>query len=125
MSDEEADGVGYAVGRANDFVWTKKAFELLQSGRLAASVSSDLGIQVASVIGPCPRCGHCTRSHQVLDAVRGEPLALLGADRLTGNAGYVRLVVSCTCAEMHAERPEDVAGGCGINFHVDIYVAGQ
>lgn len=110
----------YESAAANDYEWTQKAFDMLVSGALAASVTTQSGIQTASVSGSCPRCGHKFIFRQVLDAVSGESTEMFVRQAMRTQPSYVELTVPCCCAEPHAGRPGQDGHGCGINFRVDV-----
>jgi hypothetical protein len=119
-SDHAEPNVSYETSAPNAYQWTDKAYDLLQAGRLTASVHTKAGIQTATVEGDCPHCHHDVNYRQVFDAVAGEPLSTLG-ERTTGiDVGYVPLTVSCQCTEFHKGRPDKIDHGCGINFRIDV-----
>lgn len=110
----------YETDAANAYEWTSKAFDYLVDGKLSASVEKAGGIRTAVVRGECPRCSDTINFSQVLDAVSGESLTTRGPSRVTRDAGYVELTVTCCCTEPHDGRPASVTHGCGINFRVDV-----
>ena len=54
---------------STDFSWTKKAFEMLESGALHGEVVSREQVVRSRVWGPCPRCGHSLDDRQTHTAV--------------------------------------------------------
>lgn len=119
----DSQGVPYETDAPNAYKWTEAAYDLLQEGKLAASIRSAAGISTATVAGECPHCRDNVNFSEVLDAVAGESLGTLSWERLQPVApddGYVSLTVSCSCTEQHAGRPADINYGCGINFRIDV-----
>jgi hypothetical protein len=111
----------YDTAAPNAYEWTERAFDLLQSGDLAASIETKAGIHTALVTGQCPRCRHAMTFQLVLDTVTGESLGTLSVRKTTyARQEYVALTVSCQCTEPHAGRPGNIDHGCGINFRIDM-----
>jgi hypothetical protein len=111
----------YEMVAPNAYQWTEVAYDMLEDGRLTASITATGGIQTARVDGPCPRCEHPLNVQQILDIVTGEDMATLGSHVATVNVDeYVPLIVPCECTEGHDGRPEGVTHGCGINFRLDV-----
>lgn len=109
----------YEMTQPNDYQWTEKAFEELVAGRLNASITNTGGLRSIDVTGPCPRCGDDVNYSQVLAAIGGEVVGVLGGNDLTTH-DYLSLPVPCRCTGAHDGRPEGVDQGCGINFTIEV-----
>jgi hypothetical protein len=118
--------MAYEKRAPNAYRWTERAYELLERGDLDVTIEVSHGVERVVATGPCPRCDHDVAYRQPLDAVGGEPLAVLGADRLADAPidPYVGLTVSCSCIEDHEGRPDTIKVGCGINFRVEVRANG-
>lgn len=102
------------------FVWTERAFELLETGKLRAEIQQPHpGVRVAHVWGQCPRCGHQLDDWQPLSAVTG----LIGARRPDSathdDADVEPIDVSCGCGMTHLGAPADTTG-CGVSFRIEL-----
>ncbi|MGH3928245.1 MAG: hypothetical protein ACRDS9_24355 [Pseudonocardiaceae bacterium] len=54
------------------FVWTERAFELLETGKLRAEIQERrAGVRWSHMWGQCPRCGHRIDDWRPLSAVTG------------------------------------------------------
>lgn len=102
------------------FVWTERAFELLEAGALQAEIQERrLGGRWSHVWGKCPRCGHAIDDWQPLSAVTG-----LVAGRRRDSAARdvidVELVdIGCGCGTTHPGAPAGTTG-CGVSFRVEL-----
>src|SRR5205807_1522904 len=100
------------------FVWTVRAFELLETGNLRAEIQEHRpGVRSSHVWGQCPRCEHRIDDWQPLSAVTG----LIGRRRsgLADRDADVELVdVSCGCGTTHPGAPPGTTG-CGVSFRVE------
>jgi hypothetical protein len=115
--------VPYETDAPNAYRWTETAYDLLEGGKLTASIRSAGGISTATVSGECPYCRDNVNFSEVLDAVTGESTGTLGWQRAQPSQpddSYVPLTVSCSCTELHAGRPADINYGCGINFRIEV-----
>lgn len=133
-----AQPLPFTTDEANDYEWTKQAYDLLKAGRLRPDVSASKdGIRTLELSGECPRCHHDPAYSQVLDAVAGEDDStfLPTADAVRGRTLAVKLrlrprrdpepspqkfdiVASCQCDAKHPRRPDGVTTGCGANFRL-------
>jgi hypothetical protein len=102
------------------FLWTERAFELLEIGKLRAEIQERRpGVRWSHVWGQCPRCAHQIDDWQPLSAVTG----LLGGRR-KGSAARdtadVELVdIGCGCGTTHPGAPSDMTG-CGVSFRIEL-----
>lgn len=102
------------------FVWTERAFELLETGKLYAEIQQPRrGLRVSHVWGQCPRCGHRIDDWQPLSAVTG----LVGEHRPDSGAGGALDVepvdIGCGCGTTHPGAPADTTG-CGVSFRIEL-----
>jgi len=103
------------------FVWTERAFELLETGKLRAEIQEPrAGARWSHVWGQCPRCGHYIDDRQPLSAVTG----LVGSRRpetFTHNivVDVEPVDVGCGCGTTHSGAPADTTG-CGVSFRIEL-----
>lgn len=114
--------VAYEQHAPNAYEWTKRVYEALTAGNMTANIDGATGSRRLRIEGPCPRCSHEVQFSQLIDAVAGEDggLKTLGRAVTAEQERHLEVVASCRCTEQHAERPDDVTEGCGINFRVDL-----
>jgi len=106
--------------RTTAFVWTERAFVLLETGKLRAEIQERRpGVRWSHVWGECPRCGHRIDDWQPLSALTG----LAGGrrpDSAAREAGDVEPVdIGCGCGTTHPGAPDDTTG-CGVSFRVEL-----
>ncbi|MFF3957116.1 hypothetical protein ACFYY1_28425 [Streptomyces sp. NPDC001890] len=123
--------------QTSDYHWTEVAFELLESGALAAVVMTSDNVSSAVVEGTCPRCAHHFTDRRPLTAVTsgigGSRTGVQGAGgtglvepaRTYGHGDLVVLDVTCSCGTTHpAEASEatepNAVGGCGVSFRIEL-----
>jgi hypothetical protein len=102
------------------FLWTERAFELLEADKLKAEIQERRpGVRSSHVWGQCPRCGHQIDDWQPLSAVTG----LVGGrrpDSAARDTADVELVdVGCGCGTTHPGAPGDTTG-CGVSFRIEL-----
>jgi hypothetical protein len=110
-----------------DYVWTEKAFEMLERGDLHGEVVSRNDVVLSRVWGPCPRCGHALDDRQTHTAVTN----LMGRERRRAGGTeteppgqaispvFHRVDVSCGCGDRHSGAPAGQTG-CGVSFRVEV-----
>lgn len=103
-----------------EFVWTERAFELVEEGKLHAEIQQPrVGVKVSHVWGACPRCGHHLDDWQPLSAVTG----VIGGRRPDPGAHDTTDVepvdVTCGCGTTHPGAPIDTTG-CGVSFRIEL-----
>lgn len=101
------------------FVWTERAFELLETGRLSAEIQQPSpGVEASHVWGKCPRCGHDVDDWQPLSTVTGL-IGSRGPDSAAPGTVAVETVdISCGCGIVHPGAPDDTTG-CGVSFRIE------
>jgi hypothetical protein len=111
--------------------WTEKAFELLQSGALAADVIVKSGVKIVRVDGTCPYCEDHLHYTDSLTAVTEGSEGILppsggGRDRLAadGEPIYEEFTVTCGCSEAHEGDPKK-GTGCGTSFRVSVLIPNE
>lgn len=102
------------------FVWTERAFELLEVGNLQAEIQERRpGMRWSHVWGECPRCRHRIDDWQPLSAVTG----LVGGRRPDSAARDTVDVepvdIGCGCGTTHPGAPGDITG-CGVSFRIEL-----
>jgi hypothetical protein len=98
--------------------FTKRAFELLESGELSLR-TWDERKEILSVMvsGSCPRCLHPHTDTALTMAVGVGEVRML--DKARRRLPTVHSVVfKCKCEEEHAGRDDDVVG-CGLEYRLD------
>ncbi len=120
--DTNGETTPYERDAPNAYTWTKRVYEALTSGDMTANIDGATGSRRLRIEGPCPRCSHEVQFSQLIDAVAGEDggLKTLGRAVTAEQEHHLEVVASCRCTEQHAERPDGVTEGCGINFRVDL-----
>jgi hypothetical protein len=103
--------------------WTQRSYELLQEGRLQASICTQRGIQIERVDGACPYCGDAIGYAAPRTVVTEGSEAKLTADLDYGGDGpaYTSITVTCGCAVTHPGNPAKGLG-CGTTFRIEIEV---
>jgi hypothetical protein len=117
--DGQEDDLPYKAEDPPAYIWTHRAAELRDQGRIVASATLVNGVLGTTVAGPCPRCGHRFVDQQVSHAVVGHP-GVLGDEVDAGSVADVeRVVVTCDCRRTHRGRPSGAKPqGCGISYAV-------
>lgn len=107
--------------RTTAFIWTERAFDLMQQGKLHAEVKEGRpGVLTSHTWGECPRCGDHLDDWQPLSAVTG----LLGnrgreSVRRTADIEPIEVDVSCGCGTVHPGAQADTPG-CGVSFRIEL-----
>jgi hypothetical protein len=119
MSEDASGDSGQRYEKTTAFVWTERAFEFLQIGRLRAEIQqSHPGVEASHVWGQCPRCGHHVDDWQPLSAVTG----LIGSRRpnsaVRDTTDIETVDVGCGCGTVHPGAPADTTG-CGVSFRIE------
>lgn len=123
MSEISDKPLPYERDRPNAYEWTDRAYDMLVAGQLEASVHRRQNLEVAVVVGACPRCRHAFR-FETTNAAIGVGGRTLGPAQPgpTGEArpadDYVPVTASCTCSGEHTGRQAN-EHGCGITFRVE------
>lgn len=112
-----------------DYLWTERAFEMLERYDLHGEVVSRDKIVGSRVWGPCPRCGHILDDRQTHTAVTNlmgrerRPRGATGSGQVGGNTdvAFFAVDVSCGCGSSHSGAPADKTG-CGVSFRVELPV---
>jgi hypothetical protein len=120
MSRDEGTASEQRYEKSTEFAWTKRAFELLETGHLCAEIQQrHPGVRWTHVWGECPRCGHPIDDWQPLSAVTG----LVGGRRPGSAARNIVDVepvdIGCGCGTTHPGAPTDTTG-CGVSFRVEL-----
>ena len=120
MSGDAGTGSEDRYEKSTAFVWTERAFELLQTGKLQAKIQEFRpGVRWSHVWGECPRCGHHIDDWQPLSAVTG----LVGVRRpdsaARNNVDVEPVDVDCGCGTTHPGAPDDTTG-CGVSFRIEL-----
>ena len=110
----------YEHDQPNAYQWTEEAYGRLVAGSLTANVIRQGNVQSVLVKGPCPHCEHDVAFTEILDAVAGEPLGVLGSRIPNSETSYVEVTVSCRCTAADPRRPTGIDRGCGINFLIEV-----
>lgn len=106
--------------KSTAFVWTERAFDLLETGKLKAEIQERRpGVRWSHVWGQCPRCGHRIDDWQPLSAVTG----LVGGRRpdsaARDTADVEPVDIGCGCGTTHPGAPADTTG-CGVSFRIEL-----
>lgn len=106
--------------KSTAFVWTERAFDLLEAGELQAEIQEfRRGVRWSHVWGKCPRCEHRIDDWQPLSAVTG----LVGGRRPGSVAGGTVDVepidIVCGCGITHPGASADTTG-CGVSFRIEL-----
>jgi hypothetical protein len=109
----------YERNRPNAFEWTDKAFDLLDEGRLHGRVDRLAELEVATVVGVCPRCEHTFRFESSRHAVGTGGRTLESDDSTIDPNEFVPVEVRCQCKSDHDGR-HDSEKGCGILFRIEV-----
>jgi hypothetical protein len=105
--------------RPNAYEWTDRAFDLLSSGKLDGRIDRRGDLEVATVVGACPRCPHQFRFESARSAV-GTGGRTLGPNGPLGDPQEFEPVdVRCSCTGTHPGR-QDTEAGCGIVFRIEV-----
>ncbi|MDT0544507.1 hypothetical protein [Streptomyces lonegramiae] len=107
--------------RSSDFIWTGKAYDLLEQDLLHAEISFAGGVLSSRVWGSCPRCAGPLDDRQVLTAI-SDFIASRGTAAEESSGGEPALVavdVTCHCGVLHPNAPEGSLG-CGVSFRVEL-----
>ncbi len=116
-------GQRFAYQRSTDFRWTKRAFELLETGALSVEFHpDDNSPDHADVTGDCPRCAHRIQFQRTLTAVLDQGTRGLQTrpDPVAGRRYTIDVVCSCTVD--HEDAPPNVTG-CGAVFRIEVEAA--
>jgi|SRR5829696_2001362 len=104
--------------------WTERAYNLLESGELKASIISAGGVETARADGKCPYCEDTIHYLEVRTAVTEGTEKTLGADKLEEaeeEARYGSITVTCGCGVSHPNDPTK-GTGCGTTFRLEVLV---
>jgi hypothetical protein len=120
MSEDAGTASEERYERTTAFVWTERAFELLEAGALRVEIQERRpGVRTSHVWGECPRCGHRIDDWQQLSAVTG----LVGGRQPNSSrpdTGDVEPIdIGCGCGCTHPGAPADTTG-CGVSFRVEL-----
>ncbi len=119
MDGEGKSGAAERYERTTAFVWTQRAFDLLEAGTLRAEIRQPRpGVRTSHVWGPCPRCGHDIDDWQPLSAVTGV-VRRTGSEIGSAPAAAEVIDIGCGCGTTHADAPGGVTG-CGVSFRVEL-----
>ncbi|MEU2062671.1 hypothetical protein [Streptomyces sp. NPDC013455] len=105
----------------SDFIWTDRAYDLLERKLLHAAAQVADGILTTKVWGPCPRCSGRLHDVQVPTAI-GDVAGSRGGTEETTAMPEPRVVVvdvTCGCGVAHPDAPEGTMG-CGVSFRVEL-----
>lgn len=119
MSEGTSAGSAQRYEKTMDFMWTERAFEFLQTGRLRAEIrQARPGVTSSHVWGQCPRCGHLLDDWQPLSAVTGLTGSRRPDSAARGTADVEAVDISCGCGTVHPGGPTGTTG-CGVSFRIE------
>lgn len=120
---EQAEGSEVPYETSIAFKWTNRAFDLLTTGEMTATLVERDGFVTTVIEGPCPRCGHFIADRQLHTALvsAGSGLRGLTDDHVVRDAPYdvIAVDVTCGCGLVHPPAPMDVTG-CGTSFRIEL-----
>lgn len=119
MSEDAGADSAQRYKKTTAFVWTERAFEFLQTGRLRAEIQQPRrGVKVSHVWGRCPRCEHHVDDWQPLSAVTGQIGSRRPDSTARGTTDVEAVDVGCGCGTVHPGAPAGTSG-CGVSFRIE------